>query len=116
MSVGTSPERDTSLDGTLADLLITGELQRNMKSIFPRRWIRIRAYGKLIVAPIIRYPLRHMSPAGFIGDKGKQVSEKIAKESLDWTLKGDRCSPEARANLEAGLLIESAFEDMPEPQ
>jgi len=116
MTGETSPERDTSLDGTLADLLIRGELQENMKFIFPQRKYRLLAYGKLVVAPIIRHPLRCMQLRGFSDEKGKQIQQKFAKDSIEWTLEGDRCSQEARQNLQAALAIESAFEDLPDLQ
>jgi hypothetical protein len=113
MTGETLPERDHSLDGTLADLLLRGELQESMRFIFPRRKDRLLAYGKLVIAPIIRRPLRS-TLLGFNDDKGKQIVEKQLKDNIEWTLRGDRCSPEARENLQVNSLIESAFEDLPE--
>lgn len=115
MTGETLPERDHSLDGTLADLLLRGELQESMRSIFPRRKDRFMAYGKLVIAPIVRNPLRS-TLLGFNDNKGKQIVEKQLKDNIEWTLRGDRCSLEARENLQVNSLIESASEDSPEPQ
>lgn len=114
MTIENQHERDDSLDGTIADLFLTGNMQSNMKFIFPRRTDRLTAYGKLVIIPIIKHPLR-ATMLGFDDDKGKRIGEEWLKGSLEWTLKGDRCSPQARERIQTSLLIDSAFEDLPEP-